>query len=66
MESFDVIQIIDRLKIEHNSEDLQSRLNQWKDLIIRMDMNNAWDFKKFKKELNSELLIIQSILKQIK
>jgi hypothetical protein len=66
MESFDVIQIIDQLKIEHNSEDLQGRLNQWKSLIIRMDMNNQWDFKKFKKELNDELLIIQSILKQIK
>jgi hypothetical protein len=66
MESFDVIQIIDQLKMEHNSDDLQGRLNRWKSLIIRMDMNNQWDFKKFKKELNDELLIIQSILKQIK
>jgi hypothetical protein len=65
MESFDVIQIIDQLKIIYPPTDMQDKLNRWKSIVIQMDMDGKWNTKDFIRELNAELVIIRSILKRV-
>lgn len=65
MESFDVIQIIDQLKIIYPPSDMQDKLNRWKSIVIQMDMDGKWNTKDFIRELNAELVIIRSILKRV-
>ena len=66
MEAFDVIQIIDELKIIYQADHMQDRLNVWKSLVIYMDTNGEWNSKDFEMELDAESAIIKSILTRIK
>lgn len=66
MESIDIINLIDDLKTIYHTDHMQDRLNVWKDKVIKMDMNNEWNSLQLKSELESELVIIKSILQRIK
>jgi|APGre2960657505_1045072.scaffolds.fasta_scaffold11175_6 hypothetical protein len=66
MEPIDIINLIDDLKTIYHTDHMQDRLNVWKDKVIKMDMNNEWNSLQLKSELESELVIIKSILQRIK
>jgi hypothetical protein len=66
MESIEVINIIDDLKIIYPIEHMQDRLNRWKRLVVQSDIDGEWNLKHFELELNAELAIIKSILYRIK
>jgi len=66
MEPIDIINLIDDLKTIYRADHMQDRLNVWKDKVIKMDMNNEWNSLQLKSELESELVIIKSILQRIK
>jgi hypothetical protein len=66
MESIEVINIIDDLKIIYPVEHMQDRLNRWKRLVVESENDDEWNLKHFELELNAELAIIKSILYRIK
>ncbi len=65
MESIDIINLIDDLKRVYSEEHMQDKLNRWKALVIKMDMDGEWNSLQLKSELQAELVIIRSILRKI-
>ena len=66
MDPFDLIEIIDDLKIEHSDFDMQDRLNVWKRKVVEADIAGVSYYKEFISDLEKEKFIIEEILKQIK
>lgn len=66
MDPFEIIDIIDELKIVHNDTDMQDRLNVWKRKVVESDIAGLSYYKEFIIELEKEKTIIEAILKKIK